>query len=795
MKVRWGGLLNIALLLVIIWQAKQGVLSPPPAPLPPLPTPLPERTFEDAPLVPRGEVALPPPPEPEKIDPRDETLVILRTWGDIGHRKRALIKRYLAGTDGIARFAVNHDATRAGNQSSIEESVAHLQELAAGPDGGFDLYVYNETDVKARFPHTTFDIGFLTNYNPWKKTGTQVLATYQGAAPSTVLFLRTFPTSRLEKLKNVWIIEDDVMFTGDLKQFFGRYVDDESHIITSRFRDMPMGWWWEHSFTWNATKAHKTVQEDHVTRYSMRLLKLLDDLVSVGVYALGVHFPTTVCSSLVWCRESIRNLDPDGVIAEEKYYAASARVSEDVWNDAVAGKIPELSGKWVHATKWDDVPGKAGAAGSSATRQPPARRSPPEQVAVAPLPQVDGSPLDLNLHPTVVNVGGVEFAYELPPGTKPTAVLLIFPSCRFVHFDFWILGQLREMVHFFVGKGYAVISINGPRQSKADKVVSCPDYMGTSDNRQVKEFPGALSKLFDLLGKDKPELAGLSSVPLYAYGISAGGFVISMVTKEVPMTAAVYQVAIPEQNSVHAKHPPTLFQRMAEDFHATAAKVADARAKFAALGVETDELVQARTFEISRDPATGRQELSWFFEGITPKHSQELIKLYCDTSPKLCNVTGTDAKGVETFTLEHILAEDRRKVFVPKQAEFLGGIMDYALAFYRRVVVSDVVAWHTTAKDDADAKLLWDFLVGKGYIVCWTVDGSKLCHLAKAEVSKADWAELLANDALASAARKKLLDYYDFVLEMTFQLLVHEHCAWTRGLLQGWHEWYGKHEK
>ena len=152
-----------------------------------------------------------------------------------------------------------------------------------------------------------------------------------------------------------------------------------------------------------------------------------------------------------------------------------------------------------------------------------------------------------------------------------------------------------------------------------------------------------------------------------------------------------------------------------------------------------------------------------------------------------------DANGFETFRLKHILADDRKSLFAPVQAKYLKTIEPTCLAFYRKALVIDVAAWWTTAPEDANSVLLWNALRTRGYFGCRQVgNGTEVCDVVRSEVSERDWRDLLADLAVVVAIKNKMALYYDFALEMTFQILVHEHCAATDGVRRVWLDWFDR---
>ncbi|KAI9016098.1 hypothetical protein DFJ74DRAFT_256581 [Hyaloraphidium curvatum] len=387
---------------------------------------------------------------------------------------------------------------------------------------------------------------------------------------------------------------------------------------------------------------------------------------------------------------------------------------------------------------------------------------------------------------SALSANGLGFAFSVPREV-PRAVLLLMPSCRATHLDFWILPELRRIVAHFVGRGYLAVAANGPTESKADRDVCCPDYV-RGKGEQVPRTPRALEELWTVLGAAHPSLQGIQSrVPTFVYASSAGGFVTSMISANVTIRAAVFQGALPERSAVHAAHPPVLFTTTPFDWHATEQRIAASRKALEAVGVPSEVMPDETSYPLSTDEEADWDELTTFFPGaIDRTHSRAILKRYCATFEGSCAPNST---GDSSFRLNFAKLPERRSKFEPWVREYILSILPHAEAHYRTAMPADVLAWKTTSSDPG-AELLFSFLVRSGVASCRDVAGHELCTLARPEVPQREWARLLADGEMAAAMRAKLVDYYLFGIEMAVQSVNHEHGLWTRGLVEGWDRWF-----
>jgi hypothetical protein len=701
--------------------------------------------------------------------PEGEDIVILRTFGDIGLRKRESIQRYLASGFPLV---IMYDTSTPGNQSNLQDSLTYLhtlytQQLSLAR---LDVFIHNLHNVRDAYPSTSFEIGYKGGWNPVTQTGDRKPLTYQGSPPMVAWYLRTLqdyssynlsnymPLTYAQQIQrqtaldnfrmyqNVWIIECDTMFAGNVADFFEYYreMHSDTHLITSRLRRLPpKGWLWDKAWTHQMPQRNRWIQEDHITRYSRRFLNVLDDMLSIGVYSLGVQLPTTICASLPWC--DMISMDEQH-IAPAEHYAWNVRINRTLWESMLAQQVASVAQRWVHACKFDEpLPGWT-----------------PPNVA-----DVYNQPHLLPLKPTFDFKRGLVWEETVH---TPRAVLVLIPSCAFIHADFWIHLQTRKMVQYFVHElHYHVVGVNGYNLSRANPDV-CLNYRHEADNKDVPFIQQSIQN-WRLERK-------LDHLPLFAYGISAGGAIVSMTSQQnvhmTPWMAAIFHINFGAPTAISSNHPPTLFSTMSRDFYATTSRVAESRSRLEEVGVQSKVYNDDRQVCISNLSEGGGDELSSWYPAVSPTMSRDYLNFICKEAPEICNSSCTNG-----WLFQHAAYEKRTGLWT----RFVrGGKFDDEMRqFYRHVASIDMLAWKST-NEEVEPLSAW--FVSKGYWQC-TASTCQAHH----PVALDDWTDLLQQHP--TLMMDVVRQYYSHhVGRLAVQLLMFQHCAVTDGLREVWGDWF-----
>ena len=174
---------------------------------------------------------------------------------------------------------------------------------------------------------------------------------------------------------HVWVVEDDTVFLGDLRQslaLYRRFAPTADYVST--FANLE-GHLEAASHDWKANRAfgrayanRRVHKWEHVERFSARLIERLDELLSRdGAAAHGEMFASTVCAAEPWCTSSDLRLplplsEPHdaraaGVVPRDaRMYGPSASVLTTASRGArrrlyEAHRAGGAPGVWLHSVK------------------------------------------------------------------------------------------------------------------------------------------------------------------------------------------------------------------------------------------------------------------------------------------------------------------------------------------------------------------------------------------------------------------------------------------------------------
>ena len=154
------------------------------------------------------------------------------------------------------------------------------------------------------------------------------------------------------KFDFVWKLEDDVGYSGDLREFVGRFDAEPADLLTADAGHRPGSrWWWADAATPAYLAAYaprdRLASREHAQRFSRRLLDRLHDLHGRGVTAWSEALAVTVCAA---APDLVLERLPPSVLGDP--YAHDGRVSERAWRDVVDGRSARRKRKLYHALKF-----------------------------------------------------------------------------------------------------------------------------------------------------------------------------------------------------------------------------------------------------------------------------------------------------------------------------------------------------------------------------------------------------------------------------------------------------------
>jgi len=147
---------------------------------------------------------------------------------------------------------------------------------------------------------------------------------------------------------SVWVIEDDVGYSGDMFAFVQAYANDPSDLIAHAYQRVDPGWVWCNTaspgFLELAPLAERVRCAEHVQRMSGRLLRALHRHCTQRVSAWSEMSVPTLCRKMLLRAGPLREEHIGAV------FTFDGKVPEAVWPRICSE--PSTRGKWWHALKW-----------------------------------------------------------------------------------------------------------------------------------------------------------------------------------------------------------------------------------------------------------------------------------------------------------------------------------------------------------------------------------------------------------------------------------------------------------
>ena len=140
------------------------------------------------------------------------------------------------------------------------------------------------------------------------------LLSYYVHEPSLCVWLRRRQLASGDDVaRRVWVLEEDVLFLGDVRRALLPFANSSADLIAvfqpSAYIDAE--WWLHVNPAFRAALPGRPLHKwEHVERYSVALLLKLEDLLQRGAAAYGELFGSTVCSRMSWCATADPNPSP-----------------------------------------------------------------------------------------------------------------------------------------------------------------------------------------------------------------------------------------------------------------------------------------------------------------------------------------------------------------------------------------------------------------------------------------------------------------------------------------------------
>ncbi|CAE7569864.1 cpr-5 [Symbiodinium sp. CCMP2592] len=287
--------------------------------------------------------------------PCQGTAVVIRVHGGTSQamlrRHLTWAKRLQAAEDGAIETWILADETfLSPGVDAISRRISCMA-AASGEAARFNVFPYKESDLTSMFPVLEDIRAALPDRQDvrdcFELPGPKSLA-WAFHMESLLLWWRTALSG--SKPKNVWVIEDDAAYSGDLLHFVKSYQTDESDLITHALRVAEPSWVWYHAGSAAFTQLLQSSRQsrlrcaEHLQRWSCRLLGALDIFAQRGIAAWSeMSVPTLARSaSLI-----MASLHPEHVGA---IFAFDGKVPEAAWPRLCQDS--RTKDRWWHALKW-----------------------------------------------------------------------------------------------------------------------------------------------------------------------------------------------------------------------------------------------------------------------------------------------------------------------------------------------------------------------------------------------------------------------------------------------------------
>ena len=161
-----------------------------------------------------------------------------------------------------------------------------------------------------------------------------------------------FQTQQSQRYKFVWVVEDDVGFSGNFSEFISSYSANEEDFIYDTKAPVTDAWHWRkvHTPYFNSSFENHLVASEHVQRFSQKLLNRLHKLGTTHkchgwseslVPTIAFHEPYQFKTF------SMRRKSHVGAI-----FKWDGRITEKMWSRISNGYSLRQKNKLYHALKW-----------------------------------------------------------------------------------------------------------------------------------------------------------------------------------------------------------------------------------------------------------------------------------------------------------------------------------------------------------------------------------------------------------------------------------------------------------
>jgi len=150
----------------------------------------------------------------------------------------------------------------------------------------------------------------------------------------------------------VWVIEDDVGFSGNIADLFRRFEGDSADLLTAEPGPVEEEWFWADTvsaaYAERIPLARRRKCGEHVQRLSRRFLRELHRLsADMRITGWSEQSTPTLCDWLEDCQ--VKNLPADVL---GSVYSWDGRVEEEEWNTLLSDASPGTKNRFYHALKW-----------------------------------------------------------------------------------------------------------------------------------------------------------------------------------------------------------------------------------------------------------------------------------------------------------------------------------------------------------------------------------------------------------------------------------------------------------
>jgi len=301
--------------------------------------------------------------------PQANDALLIRLSGSFSDVKKHIISRYTKQIRDTVDLWTLYDVTSSSPEERLRTSNA-LKDLQRGLESSFSVFLYETEFLYRVFPtaHQRLKAAEVNRYihdisilSWWRVCGRHNWGDNSRVDPTEIT------------PKNVWVIEADAGFSGDVTFFLDFYKDKGYDFIASTVGNVLKG----ESFlsrlkikaeSWLKVAHEKTqdfstfpadrlyAKNDFVNRFSSRLLYHLEVLTVANDIFFGEMFASTVCAGMYssWC--TYHSFNNDGFEGEVLVF--NGNVSAESWNKY--NHEPEYQNRWYHAVsefkehKWEE---------------------------------------------------------------------------------------------------------------------------------------------------------------------------------------------------------------------------------------------------------------------------------------------------------------------------------------------------------------------------------------------------------------------------------------------------------